>query len=242
MQAEMERSVQIGGSRMTRRYRSSRPCPRRSGCNGGCMTRPSGISTAPATGLTGSSRIPSPKANRRWNAADRHCRKSGPGAGEACGAERPDVEPLRHPPDRAELWRVALAFGVGLAGYGAGWQAGHTSALSAAGALAGALRQAGPDAEAALVGMVRANNFARRLGTVPQVRYARRRGPAGLYDANVGGSHKPAGERLMFGLHNPKRTPGGDERDAHEQGKMSCNRLSTTSTVPCSRANCHKSS
>jgi hypothetical protein len=54
---------------------------------------------------------------------------------------------------------VALAFGVGLAGYGAGWQAGHTSALSAAGALAGALHQAGPDAEAALVGMVRANNL-----------------------------------------------------------------------------------
>jgi len=33
---------------------------------------------------------------------------------------------------------VAMALGVGLAGYGAGWQAGHTSALSASGALAGA--------------------------------------------------------------------------------------------------------
>lgn len=55
---------------------------------------------------------------------------------------------------------VALALGVGLAGYGAGWQAGHTSALSAAGALAGAIHQAGPDAETALVGMVRANNVA----------------------------------------------------------------------------------
>jgi hypothetical protein len=55
---------------------------------------------------------------------------------------------------------VALALGVGLAGYGAGWQAGHTSALSASGALAGAIHQAGPDAETALVGMVRANNVA----------------------------------------------------------------------------------
>lgn len=55
---------------------------------------------------------------------------------------------------------VALALGVGLAGYGAGWQAGHTSALSAWGALAGAIHQAGPDAETALVGMVRANNVA----------------------------------------------------------------------------------
>jgi hypothetical protein len=55
---------------------------------------------------------------------------------------------------------VALALGVGLAGYGAGWQAGHTSALSAAGALVGAIHQAGPDAETGLVGMVRANNVA----------------------------------------------------------------------------------
>ena len=55
---------------------------------------------------------------------------------------------------------VALALGVGLAGYGAGWQAGHISALSAAGALAGAIHQAGFDAETALVGMVRANNVA----------------------------------------------------------------------------------
>jgi hypothetical protein len=54
---------------------------------------------------------------------------------------------------------VALALGVGLAGYGAGWQAGHTSALSASGALAGAIHQAGPEAESALVRMVRANNL-----------------------------------------------------------------------------------
>jgi hypothetical protein len=55
---------------------------------------------------------------------------------------------------------VALALGVGLAGYGAGWQTGHTSALSASGVLAGAIHQAGPDAETALVDMVRANNVA----------------------------------------------------------------------------------
>ena len=55
---------------------------------------------------------------------------------------------------------VSLALGVGLAGYGAGWQSGHTSALEASGALAGALHQAGPDAEAAFVSMVRANNVA----------------------------------------------------------------------------------
>ncbi len=54
---------------------------------------------------------------------------------------------------------VALAFGVGLAGYGAGWQAGHNTALGATGALAGAVQQAGPGAEAALVAMVRANNL-----------------------------------------------------------------------------------
>jgi hypothetical protein len=55
---------------------------------------------------------------------------------------------------------VALALGVGMAGYGAGWQAGRTAELSASGALAGAIHQAGPDAETALVGMVRANNVA----------------------------------------------------------------------------------
>ena len=60
---------------------------------------------------------------------------------------------------------VALALGVGLAGYGAGWQAGNTSALSASGALAGAIHQAGPDAETALVGMVRANNVAQAWAT-----------------------------------------------------------------------------
>jgi hypothetical protein len=54
---------------------------------------------------------------------------------------------------------VVLALGVGMAGYGAGWQAGHNSALDESGALAGALHQAGPDAEAALVSMVRANNM-----------------------------------------------------------------------------------
>jgi hypothetical protein len=53
---------------------------------------------------------------------------------------------------------VALAFGVGMGGYGMGWQTGHASALDASGALAGALHQAGPDAETALVSMVRANN------------------------------------------------------------------------------------
>jgi hypothetical protein len=55
---------------------------------------------------------------------------------------------------------VALALGVGMAGYGAGWKAGHTAALTASGALAGAIYQAGPDAENALVSMVRANNVA----------------------------------------------------------------------------------
>ena len=55
---------------------------------------------------------------------------------------------------------VALALGVGLAGYGAGWQAGHISALGASGALAGAIRQARSDGETTLVGMVRANNVA----------------------------------------------------------------------------------
>ena len=55
---------------------------------------------------------------------------------------------------------VALALGVGLAGYGAGWQAGHSSSLATTGALAGAIRQAGPEAETALVGMVRANDVA----------------------------------------------------------------------------------
>ena len=55
---------------------------------------------------------------------------------------------------------VALALGVGLAGYGAGWQAGHISALAATSALAGAIDQAGPNAETALVSMVRANDVA----------------------------------------------------------------------------------
>ncbi len=54
---------------------------------------------------------------------------------------------------------VALALGVGMAGYGAGWQAGHASALDTAGALAGAVLRAGPDAESALMGMMRANNL-----------------------------------------------------------------------------------
>jgi hypothetical protein len=53
---------------------------------------------------------------------------------------------------------VALALGVGLAGYGAGWQAGHASALGAAGVLTSAIHQDGSDAETALVDMVRANN------------------------------------------------------------------------------------
>jgi hypothetical protein len=54
---------------------------------------------------------------------------------------------------------VALALAVGLAGYGASWRAGHTSALSASGALAGAVHQVGPEAERALVSMVRGNNL-----------------------------------------------------------------------------------
>lgn len=53
---------------------------------------------------------------------------------------------------------VALALGVGAAGYGAGWGAGHSSGLSSSGALAGVLQQAGPGAEDSLIGMVRANN------------------------------------------------------------------------------------
>jgi hypothetical protein len=55
---------------------------------------------------------------------------------------------------------VALALGVGLAAYGAGWQAGHTSALDTAGALVSAVHQAGLGAETALVSMIRANNLA----------------------------------------------------------------------------------
>ena len=46
---------------------------------------------------------------------------------------------------------VALALGVGLVGYGAGWQAGRNAAVSASGALADAVHQAGPETEAALV-------------------------------------------------------------------------------------------
>jgi hypothetical protein len=45
------------------------------------------------------------------------------------------------------------------AGYGAGWQAGRTSARDDASILEVVLRQAGPEAEAALVSMVRANNL-----------------------------------------------------------------------------------
>jgi hypothetical protein len=55
---------------------------------------------------------------------------------------------------------VALALGVSMAGYGAGWQAGRTGAVSASGALAGVIHQAGPEAETAMIGMVRANNVA----------------------------------------------------------------------------------
>jgi hypothetical protein len=53
---------------------------------------------------------------------------------------------------------VALALGVGLAGYGAGWQAGRNTSVNDASALANAVRQAGPASESALVDMVRANN------------------------------------------------------------------------------------
>jgi hypothetical protein len=71
---------------------------------------------------------------------------------------------------------VALALGVGLAGYGAGWQAGHVSALSASGALAGAIHRAGPDAETALVGMVRANNVAEAWAKCQQTAVADKNG------------------------------------------------------------------
>lgn len=54
---------------------------------------------------------------------------------------------------------VALAFGVGMAGYGVGWQAGRNFARVESGALAGALRQGGDNSESALVSMVRANNM-----------------------------------------------------------------------------------
>ena len=53
---------------------------------------------------------------------------------------------------------VALALGVGAAGYGAGWRDGRDGTRVTAGALVGALAQAGPSAETALVDMVRANN------------------------------------------------------------------------------------
>jgi hypothetical protein len=55
---------------------------------------------------------------------------------------------------------VAVAFGVGMAGYGVGWQAGHASALETSGALSGAIYHAGSNAENALVNMVRGNNLA----------------------------------------------------------------------------------
>ena len=51
---------------------------------------------------------------------------------------------------------VALALGFGMAGYGLGWQTGHDSAANAE----GVLRQAGPDAETAIVAMLRVNNLA----------------------------------------------------------------------------------
>ena len=50
---------------------------------------------------------------------------------------------------------VASALGVGMAGYGLGWQTGHDSAANAE----GVLRQAGPDAETAIVAMLRVNNL-----------------------------------------------------------------------------------
>ncbi len=55
---------------------------------------------------------------------------------------------------------IALALGVGAAGYGAGWQAGEASALDAGNAWATAVRAGGAGAEAALVDMVRSNNLA----------------------------------------------------------------------------------
>ena len=55
---------------------------------------------------------------------------------------------------------VVLALGVGMAGYGAGWQSGRSLSVKASGDLAVASRDAGPAAEAALAGMIRANNLA----------------------------------------------------------------------------------
>lgn len=60
---------------------------------------------------------------------------------------------------RHGAFALTMGLGVGMAGYGAGWQVGHVSALNASGALTGALRQADPDEEVALVTMVRANNL-----------------------------------------------------------------------------------
>jgi hypothetical protein len=55
---------------------------------------------------------------------------------------------------------VVLALGVGMAGYGAGWQSGRSLSVKASGDLAVASRDAGPAAEAALADMIRANNLA----------------------------------------------------------------------------------
>jgi hypothetical protein len=71
---------------------------------------------------------------------------------------------------------VALALGVGLAGYGAGWQAGHSSGLSSSGALVDAIQQAASDAEPALVAMVRANNVAEAWGKCQRTATADRDG------------------------------------------------------------------
>jgi len=54
---------------------------------------------------------------------------------------------------------VVLALVIGIVGYDAGWNAGNAMGLTASGALASAVSQAGPDAEAALVAMVRANKL-----------------------------------------------------------------------------------
>ena len=54
---------------------------------------------------------------------------------------------------------VVLALGVGMAGYGAGWESGRAFAVKASGELAAALHDAGPAAEVALSSMTRANNL-----------------------------------------------------------------------------------
>jgi hypothetical protein len=55
---------------------------------------------------------------------------------------------------------IVLAFGVGMAGYGAGWESGHVFAVEISGELATVVRNAGPAAENALAAMIHANDLA----------------------------------------------------------------------------------